>query len=228
MSQKQRIVLIHATRVAIEPIETAFASLWPEVEIVSILEEGLAADRASARVDLDDLNERIVDLAKYAMRLAPDAILYTCSSFGGGIEAAAEKLAIPVLKPNEAMFSAALNAGTSVVMLYTFLPAAAGMEQEFQAEALRVGSAAQLRSIFVEGALDALKAGDVKRHNALVSQAAANVTGADVILLAHFSMTSAAAAVRLTTATPVLTSPEAAIDKLRGCLVSTSKRTEPC
>lgn len=228
MSQKRRIVLIHATRISIDPIETAFAALWPEVDVVSILEEGLAADRATERVSVNALNTRIVDLAHYAIRLAPDAILYTCSAFGEGIETAAMALDIPVLKPNEAMFDAALNTGGAVVMLYTFPPAAKGMELEFRAEAARLGSDAQIRSVFVVGALEALKSGDVARHNALVSECAARVTDADVILLAHFSMTPAAAAVRAVTKTPVLTSPEAAIDKLRRCLADIPERAVPC
>lgn len=66
-----RIVLIHATRVAMAPIEEAFARLWPEAETLSILEEGLSSDAASGRVSGAALDRRINALADYAMGLAP-------------------------------------------------------------------------------------------------------------------------------------------------------------
>lgn len=213
-----RIVLIHATRVAMAPIEAGFARAWPEVETLSILEEGLSSDAASGRVSAEVLDQRINALADYAMGLAPDAILYTCSAFGTGIETASARLDLPVLKPNEAMFDAALGAGGQIAMLYTFPPAVAGMEQEFSDAAHRKQARATLNSIFVADALDALKSGDADTHDRLIAEAAADVAGVDAIMLAHFSMSRAAEMARAQTDIPVLTSPDAAIDKLKRVL----------
>jgi len=104
MSLPNRIALIHATRVAIDPIEAAVKAHWPEVELFSIMDEALSADSASNRVSKLELNSRIVRLARYAEGLNPHGILYTCSAFGKGIEEAAATSHLPVLKPNEAMF----------------------------------------------------------------------------------------------------------------------------
>lgn len=216
MSDSPRIVLIHATRVAIDPIEAAFRSLWPEAETVSILEEGLAADLASGRATQAELDARILRLAEYALGLKPDAILFTCSAFGSGIEAAARRIDIPVLKPNEAMFEAAVGAGGRIVMLYSFRPAAEGMEREFEEAVARLGARAEIRSVLVPDALDALKSGDAETHDRLVEEAAARIpaSGADAVMLAHFSMSRAAGRVRAATPLPVLTSPETAVAKL--------------
>lgn len=224
MPGQPRIVLIHATRVAIDPIEVAFRALWPAAETVSILEEGLSSDLASGRASRADLDGRIGSLADYAMGLGPDAILYTCSSFGTGIEQVAGRLSIPVLKPNEAMFDAAMAAGGRAVMLYSFPPAREGMEREFAETVAAAGVQAELRSVFVSGALDALKAGDTTTHDRLVAEAAAEIRDADAIMLAHFSMSRAADVARARTDLPVLTSPETAIAKLQLLL----KEREPC
>ncbi|WP_394199285.1 hypothetical protein [Litoreibacter albidus] len=215
-----RIVLIHATRVAMAPIEDAFKRLWPDVDIVSILEEGLSSDAATGRVSLETLNQRINRLADYAMDLAPDAILYTCSAFGAGIEAAAARLDIPVLKPNEAMFEAAVATGGAITMLYTFPPAVTGMEIEFTAEAGQRDVPPPLTSIEVPYALEALKSGDGGNHDHLIAEAATGVANADAIMLAHFSMSRAADEVRARTNIPVLTSPDAAVEKLKRMLSS--------
>lgn len=223
MSSKPRIALIHATRVAVEPIETAAKELWPDADTITILEEGLSADRASGAATLDELNARIVRLARYAEDMKPDGILYTCSAFGRGIEKAAATSSIPVLKPNEAMFEAAFAKGDDIAMIYTFEPAVKGMEDEFAEEATSRKSSAKIRSVFAEGALDALKAGDGRTHDRLIAEAARTIGKADAILLAHFSMARAANEVRTVTDVPVLTSPEAAIHKLQAALSGKSE-----
>lgn len=216
----ERIVLIHATRVAIDPIELAMKNDWPEAEIVSILEEGLSIDRAKKSADLSALDDRIIGLARYAEQLNPTGILYTCSAFGSSIERAAATSNIPILKPNESMFELAFEQGTRITMIYTFPPAVAGMEQEFRDAARDLNSSAKIKSVYAEGALDALKAGNVQKHDNVIARCAANIDDADVILLAHFSMARAAKKVRENTSLPVLTSPETAIAKMKKCIAN--------
>jgi Asp/Glu/hydantoin racemase len=215
MTPSPRIALIHATRVAIEPVETAAASLWPEAETISILEEGLSVDRSKAAELSKELSDRIKALSHYAQAAHADGILFTCSAFGTAIAQANAQTDIPVMNPNEAMFDAALSQGERIAMIYTFQPAAAGMEEEFRETAAARGSAAQITSYFCEGALDAKRSGDNDRHDQLIAQTAAEIEGADVILLAQFSMAGAAEAVRSAVAIPVLTSPESAIREIR-------------
>ncbi|WP_171208123.1 MULTISPECIES: aspartate/glutamate racemase family protein [unclassified Ruegeria] len=215
MKQMPRLALIHATRVAIDPIETAARDLWPEAETVTILEEGLSADRQKSDELSLDLWDRIVGLAQYAENLGASGILFTCSAFGQAIEDAADGARVPVMKPNEAMFDAAFAHGDNIAMIYTFEPAAPGMKEEFKEAAAARGSSARLSTYFAEGALDAKRAGDDATHNRLIAETAQKITGADAILLAQFSMAGAADEVRDVTDVPVLTSPEAAIAEIK-------------
>ncbi|MGP6085907.1 aspartate/glutamate racemase family protein [Antarctobacter jejuensis] len=224
MSHPPRLVLIHATRLAMEPIETALRANWPEVEVLPILEEGLSIDRAKPEACDADLDRRIVALARYAEGLHPDGILYTCSAFGAGIEQAARSSPVPVLKPNESMFKQALALGDRAVMIYTFPPAVAGMEQEFRHDAAALRPSATIRSVLAPGAREALQAGDAAEHDRIIAATAAAVQDADVILLAHFSMAPAGPACRAVTALPVLTSPEAAIAEMKQ-LIADRKET---
>ena len=215
MKSHPRIALIHATRVAIDPIEAAAKEIWPQAEIISILEEALSVDRAASAELSDALHDRIGGLARYAQQMQSDGILFTCSAFGPAIEAAADEMNIPVMKPNEAMFSVAFDHGDRAALIYTFEPAAASMVQEFEEAAEVLGRTASITPIFCEGALEAKRDGDVERHDQLVADAAAGIVNADVILLAQFSMVSAAPLARQKTAIPVLTSPDAAIREMR-------------
>lgn len=215
MPANPRITLVHATPIAMEPVHQAFGANWPAAEVVNLLEDSLSPDRAREPELSADLAERIIELARYARRTRADGILFTCSAFGRAIEEAAKVVDVPVLKPNEAMFEAAIGEGSNIAMIATFSPAVHGMEIEFAEEAARLGRSARLTSVVAEGAIAALRAGDVETHNRLVAESAAGLTGFDAIVLAHFSTSRAAAAVSATTATPVFTSPDAAVEKMR-------------
>jgi aspartate/glutamate racemase len=212
---RPRIALIHATPVAIEPIKEALAVAWPEAEAINILEDSLSPDLAAAGELTEGLTERIVDLALYARKIGSDGILYTCSSFGPAIEKVAGLMDIPVLKPNEAMFEAAIRRGGRTAMIATFKPAQASMEVEFKDEAQRLSPEATITTFVVEPAMTALRAGDAETHNRLVAEKARDLADYDAIVLAHFSTSRAAAAVRSVTDIPVLTSPDAAVAKLK-------------
>lgn len=224
MATPTRIVLIHATPVAVDPIKAAFAEGWAEAETVNILDDSLSLDRAREGELSERMRTRIGDLADYAVGIGADGILFTCSAFGSAIDAAASRHDLPVLKPNEAMFEAAIAAGSNIAMIATFGPSQAGMEQEFRDEAERLGRDASLTTHLVEPAMAALKAGDATRHNDLVAAKAAELSGFDAILLAHFSTSRAAPAVRAISATPVLTSPEAAVAKLKRLVAGNAGR----
>jgi hypothetical protein len=220
MSSRARIVLIHATPVAMDPVRDAFAADWPEAETTNLLDDGLTIDRARTADLTPALTTRIVALATYARDTGASGVLFTCSAFGAAIDSAARVLDVPVLKPNEAMFRQALALGSNLAMIATFTPSVAGMEAEFRELAAGLAPAARLTSVVAEGAIDALRAGDAETHNQLVAEAARGLEGYDAIMLAHFSTSRAAGAVRAVTGTPVLTSPEAAVATLRslvGC-----------
>src|SRR5260221_8686763 len=148
-----RIALIHAVTVAMAPVHEAFVRLWPEAECTDLLDTALSVDRERDGELTPAMCRRIGALAEYAAGTGAAGILFTCSAFGEAIEAAAAASPIPVLKPNEAMFDAALQLGRHIGMLATFGPSVAGMEDEFRQLAARHGVAAEIETICVGGAM---------------------------------------------------------------------------
>jgi Asp/Glu/hydantoin racemase len=213
-----RIALIHAVTVAIAPVEAAFRELWPEAECINILDDSLSVDRERDGELNAAMTARILALAAYGQSTGAAGILFTCSAFGEAIATAAARAPIPVLKPNEAMFEAALNAGRRIGMLATFAPSVASMEQEFREIALAHGSPATIESYCVPQAMAALKTGDGATHDRLVAAAAPRFGDCDAVLLAHFSTSRAASATSETLGRAVLTSPGSAVAKLRSLL----------
>lgn len=212
----RRITVIHATEASMAPVADAFDRNWSGAELTQILDDGLSRDRQRQPRLTDNLRRRIHDLAAYAVDCGAEAILFACSAFGEAIDAAARQIPIPVLKPNEAMFRAALDCGDELVLLVTFEPAGPAMAAEFGELAGREQPSARLTTVYVPGALDALRRGDETTHNSLIADAAGQVSGADAVMLGQFSMACANADCGRATSVPVFTSPDAAVGQLRG------------
>lgn len=212
---RQRIVLVHAVQVAMAPVEQAFQSLWPDTERVNLLDDSLSVDRAKSPHLSPEMFDRFSRLGNYARDIGADGILFTCSAFGECIEAVAKAMPFPVLKPNEAMFEAALDAGRDIGMIATFERSVPSLEAEFRALASARGSKAAVRSVCEPRAMAALQSGDMATHNALMAEAATRLGTPDVILLSQFSTSVAQAAVAARTGLPVLTSPGSAVAKMK-------------
>jgi Asp/Glu/hydantoin racemase len=207
-----RIALIHALKHSIQPIESSFARLWPEVRLMNLLDDSLSADLARDGRLTDAMTERFLALGRYVVSTGADAILFTCSAFGPCIEAVARAHApIPVLKPNEAMIEQAARRGRKVGLLSTFPPTLVSMPREFPASV-------ELVPKLAEGALAALDRGDRAEHDRLVVEASKDLRDCDVIALAQYSMAPAASAVEQASGRPVLTTPDSAVSKLKEML----------
>ena len=193
MAASPRIVLMHATPIAIAPVHAAFAADWPEAEIVNLLDDGLSIDRSRE----------------------PEMLSDELSALGPAIDRLARELPVPVVKPNEAMFEEAAAKGTRIGMLATFAPAIATMEDEFRDFASRSRSQAVLTTVLVPDAIDHLRRGDVAGHNERVSLSSVALEDMDVLMLAHFSTSVAAASVRRRVTIPILTAPHAAVARMR-------------
>jgi Asp/Glu/hydantoin racemase len=204
-----RIALIHAVTAAIPPVVDAFRAEWPEAETESLLDEGLMPALRREGGLTPRIVQRICDLAGYAARGGADGILFTCSAFTPAMDEAKRLLAIPVLKPDEAMISAALDVGARIGVLATVPAATAAATSQIQAAAAARGQPVEVLTAVVP---EAGEGGD------LAEAAAGLASRVDVLCLAQFSMAPAQPTVAARVAVPVLTSPRAAVARLRALL----------
>jgi Asp/Glu/hydantoin racemase len=213
-----RIALVHALTMSMSPVAEAFARGWPDAEIVNLLDDSLSRDRATMDSLTPSMMQRFASLLEYAVDIGADGVLFACSAFGPAIEAARSATQLPVLKPNEAMFETALGRGPRIGLLATFEPSLAPMKEEFDAMAAARGLTLTLQTHCVPEAMQALRDGDEDTHIRLVSEGAGVLEHCQCIMLAQFSMAPAAEAVRAKVSCPVLTSPDAAVARLRQLL----------
>jgi Asp/Glu/hydantoin racemase len=207
-----RIALIHALKHSIVPIEASFARLWPDAVLMNLLDDSLSADLAREGRLTAGMTDRFLILGRYVASTGADAILFTCSAFGPCIEAVARELApMPVLKPSEAMIEKAAARGHRIGLLSTFAPTLDSMPREFP-------RSVQIVPKLATGALAALDRGDRAEHDRLVAEASRDLRDCDLVALAQYSMAPAASLVAEASGRPVLTTPDSAVEKLKGLL----------
>ncbi|KAA0578267.1 hypothetical protein FZ983_17725 [Azospirillum sp. B21] len=218
--QGPRIALIHALEESVVPARTAFREHWPEARIFDLLDTSLAVDLAEAgRLD-QAMMDRFGTLAGYAAGTVgaggrTAGILFTCSAFAPAIDAVKPHLPIPVFRPNEAAFEAAMEIGSRIGIVVSFGPSAGSLRTELLAMAAAAGRRVEVAVAIADGALAALKSGDGDGHDDRVVQAAGQLPDCDVVILGQFSMARTKARLQPLLPVPVLTTPGAAVEALR-------------
>lgn len=216
-----RVALIHALGESVKPARRAFENHWCEAFVFDLIDTSLSEDLAHLNNLEDSITKRIEMLAQYASRCAgvggaTAGILFTCSAFGPAIDAVKSKLSIPVLRPNEAAFEAAMDSGRRIGVIATFPPSVVQLEKELRSMIGARGLVVDLEMQLAEGALEALKNGDVGRHDSLIADAAGRLSSSDVVVLGQFSMARAAPLVeRMQVTGKVITTPDSAVLTLK-------------
>jgi aspartate/glutamate racemase len=219
-----KVVLIHATELAVKPVSTAFQQLWPQARCMNVLDDGLTSDLIRAGSLTDSMVARMVSLAKYSQSAGAHGILYTCSAFGAAIDEAKKTVDLPILKPNEAMFDEALDiceklgGRRRIGLLTTFKPASVTMRDELEVAIHARNLPVQVESACDQKAIEALNVGDVGMHDQLVVDLARTLVECDVLLLGQFSMARSQKLVADATQKTVLSSPDSAVRRLKSML----------
>jgi Asp/Glu/hydantoin racemase len=204
---------------AIQPVRDAFRAIWPEAETSNLLDDDLTHALKREGGISPAVTARICDLARYAARMGVDGILFSCSAFAPAIDLAKQLVSIPVLKPDEAMVEAALDAGRRIGVVATFPGTPPITTGQLNAAAAARAASIEIHTLLVDGAMAALAAGDATTHDRLIVEAAVGLDGTvDALCLAQFSMARAQADVQRRIKAPVLTSPTSAVDKLKKLL----------
>lgn len=220
VAQRPRIGLVHALHASIAPIEAAFGELWPEAETVSLYDQSLYNDYNRAGEITPQLARRIESLLAFSSESGAEAILFTGSLFAEPVEAARNRLPVPVLTAYEAMIEEAFSGITrpKLAVLATAAGTADAMAVDIEeyAEARKLDYDLEART--VAGAIDAMLWGDREEHDELVLAAVAELGPCDVLMLAQFSMAGVASRIPHHADRRVLTSPGCAVAKLKRLL----------
>lgn len=208
-----RIAFLHTGAVVI-PVTAALAARYlPGVEVLNLLDDRIVADLGAGGAAAASVPGRLTHLASDAREAGAEVVMLTCSSISGFAGEVSDAAGIPVLRIDEAMADRAVASGRRIAVIATLPTTLRPTARLIRERAELAGEDPAVDEILVNGAFDAIVAGDRDRHNAIVGGAIeAAATEADVIVLAQASMAGAAERVRV--GVPVLTSPELGVARL--------------
>ncbi|MFN2418533.1 MAG: aspartate/glutamate racemase family protein [Candidatus Limnocylindria bacterium] len=216
----KRLALVHTVASLVPRFRELSAELVPEVETFDIVDETLLRDATKeGRVSLDTARRLFAHLAA-AEAHGADAILVTCSSMGGAVDAARPFSGVPLLRVDQAMAERAVERGSRIGVLATLSSTLRPTAALIERTATEAGREVEVRDRLCDGAFEALRAGDTEAHDALVRDGLRELLGwADVIVLAQASMARVAEAMeREETQTPILSSPRLGMERVRDLL----------
>lgn len=211
-SSTARIAFVHTGAVVIPPVTDLAREHLAGTTTVNYLDDKIVVDLGDPE-RAASVPERLTDLVSAAKSAGADVVMLTCSSISHLAAPVGEAVGIPVLRIDEAMADAAVQAGDRIAVLATLpttLTPTLGLLRE---RADLAGRSPEFASEVIEGAFAAVSGGDRAEHDRLVAAAIERVAvDADVVVLAQASMASAAEAAHVDV--PVLTSLEPGIRRL--------------
>ncbi|MBQ1305781.1 MAG: Asp/Glu/hydantoin racemase [Erysipelotrichales bacterium] len=210
-----RIVMIHTSPVSLNELKALCKEIIPDVEVYNIIDDSLIDQVKKAGHITPDIIARMCAYVQTAKTLNPDLIFNQCSSVGEAFDIARRQANCKTLKIDEAMAEKAVSLGSRIGVVATVASTVAPSTNLVRTKAKEAGKDVTVTEYLVDGAMDILMQGDVKKHNELVigkiRQAEAEN---DVVVLAQGSMT-AILPLLTETSKPVLTSPRLAIERVK-------------
>jgi Asp/Glu/hydantoin racemase len=181
--------LIH-TSATLVPMFQQLCSQWlPGVNTFNIVDDSLIKDVIAKGLLTPSTARRVVNYVGSAEQAGADYILVTCSSIGAAVEAAAALTKVPVLRVDQPMADAAVQAGKRIGVIATLPTTLAPTGDLVKRRAALAGKEIELVLRLCEGAFDALMGGNPALHDQMVAGALKDLSAqADVIVLAQASM----------------------------------------
>lgn len=210
-----RLALIHTVG-TLEPVFAELAAeLLPGVDTTATIDEPLLGETIAAGSIQPATAARLERHVESELSAGADLVLVTCSSVGPAVEAIAGARGWPLLRIDEAMADRAVELGRRIGVIATLPTTLEPTADLVRRRAELARKPVEIRSVVVDGAFAALKAGDLERHDRLIREGlTALIPAVDVVVLAQASMARVAAMLSPEDAAgrPILSSPRLAME----------------
>ncbi len=214
--KRKKLGLVHTSATLVPVFAALCKEKLPNVDVFNIADDSLVKGIREAGSLTPTIARRVTNYLESAELAGADYIMVTCSSIGPAVEAGAKLMCVPVLRVDQPMADKAVAMGKRIGVIATLSTTLEPTADLIQRRAVLAGKQIELTSKLVEGAFEALMAGDGTTHDLKVAAALKELSQqVDVILLAQASM----ARVVDTLASgdkcvPILASPNTAVDYL--------------
>ena len=212
-----RIVMIHAVAESIPPVKLAFDEIFPEAQVVNLLDEGLLLDFEDRLTP--KLRRRMSQVICYSAEHGADAVGLACSVYAPVVDSAQDLVDIPVVSSYGPVMAEAATAGPRIGIIGTVNATLRDSEFYLNKAAKEQGVSVEVHPCLAPDLIQVLRQqgqeGFQRRLGEEVTKLAPEV---DVVLLGQFSMASALDYLRGICPVPVLSAPHSSARRLKELL----------
>jgi len=211
------LVLVHTMPSLVASFAAWCREALPECRVLHVVDEPmLERIRQRGREDPED-DDRLSEHVRLADTIGASAVLVTCSTVSRSVARVRGRASIPLVAIDDALAAEAVRRGPRIALVATAASTLEPSQALLVAVAARAGREVEVTRRLVEGALRALREGDVAAHDRLVLDAVRSAAvDSDVVVLAQATM--AHVLVALADDPPgvaVLASPQLALAEVR-------------
>ena len=220
MSNSKTLGLVHTSATLVPVFAELCNKYLPNVKTFNIVDDSLIKITIACGELTPATSRRVVNYAGSAQEAGADFILFTCSSIGPAVEAAAMLTKVPVLRVDQPMADQAVQLGKRIGVIATLPTTLEPTSDLVKRRAAAAGKQIVLTNRLCKGAFEALMSGDAVTHDNIVGDALKELSKeVDVIVLAQASMARVVGTLSdAEKKVPILASPEIAIQHLKTLL----------
>ena len=200
----------------VDHISNQFRTVIGNVEISNIADDGILGAIIRDETVTETTARRVECLFRAAQLAKPDLIVCTCSSIGDVADSLAATSEIPILRIDYPMVYQALQTGSRIAVLATLRSTLLPTTRLLERVARDTGREIRVEPILIDGAMAAMRAGDMARATALVLDAALDAQNRnDVLMMAQASFDLMRGSIQPKLDVPMLVSPPICAEYIR-------------
>jgi Asp/Glu/hydantoin racemase len=212
-----RVVMIHAVAESMLPTKLAFQDMFPEAELVNLLDEGLFLDFGDQLTP--SLRRRMTQLICYSAEHGAQAIGLACSVYTPMVEMVRGVVDVPIVSSYGPVMAEAVQAGRRVGLIAAVPATLRDAEYFLQQAAQESGKPVDTYPRLAEDLmLVKRREGEAAYCHRLAEEVGKLAPHVDAVLLTQFSMASALSHLQRVATVPVLSAPHSSAQRLKALL----------
>ena len=212
-----RIVMIHALAESVPPVKVAFGEVFPEAEVINLLDEALFIDFKGQITP--QLRRRMSQLICYCEEYGADAVGLACSVYAPVVETAKDLVDVPLVSSYSPVMEEAVRAGRRIGVIASVAATLRDSEYYLYRTAEEQGREIETELCFAEELIPLYRTQGEEAFNARLEELVMDLSErVDAVLLGQFSMATALKRLQEVCPVPVLSGPHSSANKLKELL----------
>ena len=209
--------MIHALAESVPPVRVAFREVFPEAEVINLLDEALFIDFKGQITP--QLRRRMSQLICYCEEYGADAVGLACSVYAPVVDTAKDLVDIPLVSSYSPVMEEAVRAGRRIGIIASVEATLRDSEYYLYRAAEEQGKAIETESCFAEELIPLIRTQGEEAFNLRLEELVnALADKVDAVLLGQFSMATALNRLQVSCPVPVLSGPHSSAKKLKELL----------